>query len=47
VRDLVDAAEVDQVELEGVSRPVKIYEVRQKDGGPIGEAGPSTAVSVG
>ncbi|MBI2887808.1 MAG: HAMP domain-containing protein [Chloroflexi bacterium] len=29
-RDLVDATEVDQVELEGVSRPVKIYEISEK-----------------
>jgi class 3 adenylate cyclase/CHASE3 domain sensor protein len=27
VRDLVDAREIDEVELEGVARPIKIYEV--------------------
>ena len=30
VRDLVVAAEVDEVELEGVSRPIKIYEVEAR-----------------
>jgi class 3 adenylate cyclase/HAMP domain-containing protein len=30
VRDLVDATEVDEMELEGVSRPVKIYAVRER-----------------
>ena len=29
VRDLVDAVEVDEVELDGVSRPVKIYEITE------------------
>jgi class 3 adenylate cyclase len=30
VRDLVDAREIDQVELKGVSRPIKIYEIEEK-----------------
>ena len=30
VRDWVEATEVDQVELEGVSRPIKIYEIQEK-----------------
>jgi class 3 adenylate cyclase len=30
VRELVDARELDQVELEGVSRPIKIYEIHEK-----------------
>ena len=38
VRDLVDAREIDQVELEGVHRPIKIYEIRAKAG--IGVGGP-------
>ena len=29
--DLVDATEVDQIQLEGVSRPIKIYEIVQKE----------------
>jgi len=32
VRDVVEAAEIDQVTLEGVSRPVRIYEINEKDG---------------
>ena len=31
VRDIVDATEIDEVELEGVSRPVKIYGIREKE----------------
>ena len=30
VRDLVDAREIDQVELKGISRPIKIYEIRER-----------------
>lgn len=30
VRDLVDATEIDQVELQGVSRPIRIYEINEK-----------------
>lgn len=33
VRDLVDAKQVDEIELEGVSRPIRIYEITGKDGG--------------
>ena len=30
VRDLVDSAEIDQVHLEGVTRPVKIFEINER-----------------
>jgi adenylate cyclase len=31
-RNLVDATQVDQLELKGVSRPLKIYEINEKRG---------------
>ena len=31
VQDLVNAREVDQVELEGVSRAIRIYEINERD----------------
>jgi adenylate cyclase len=43
VRDLVDAREIDQVELEGVHRPIKIYEIRAKDGIEVGGPGAGEA----
>ncbi len=46
VRDLVEAREIDQVELEGVSRPIKIYEISEKDSLEIGGAGPYDALPV-
>ena len=33
VRDLVNYDEVDQIELQGVSRPIKVYEINEKDQG--------------
>jgi class 3 adenylate cyclase len=38
VRDFVDAREVDEVELEGVSRPIKIYEVEARQTAGAGAA---------
>jgi class 3 adenylate cyclase len=38
VRDFVDAREVDEVELEGVSRPIKIYEVEARQPAGAGAA---------
>jgi class 3 adenylate cyclase len=38
VRDLVDGHEVDEVELEGVSRPIKIYEVEARQTAGAGAA---------
>ena len=32
VRDLVDGAEIDQIQLKGVQRPIRIYEIREKGG---------------
>lgn len=35
VRDLVDATQISEVTLEGVSRPVKVYEINEKAAGPL------------
>ena len=30
VGDLVESAEIDQIQLEGVSRPIRIFEINEK-----------------
>ena len=46
-RDLVEAREVDQVELEGMSRPIKVYEIAAKGGVEIRGTGSTGAASAG
>jgi class 3 adenylate cyclase len=32
IRDLIDGTEIDQIQLQGVHRPIRIYEVEEKGG---------------
>ncbi len=42
VRDLVDATEISEVTLQGVSRPVKVYEINEKSAGPLTALAPAS-----